>query len=103
MPDVRAADAMSITTVNGTRGEVMAYVAEHLAYLDDVALRHGLPLPSAPQDPQERAMHLEGLARTVKLGLTYPERVPSPHYLRALAGQAIVWLEELRERGEVSW
>lgn len=103
MPDLRKADVMAHTVVNGTRGEVLAQLAKHLTYLDDVALRAGLDLPSAPLDPQERMRHLEGLTCTVRAGLTYPERIPSPHYLIALAGQAVLWLEELREREEVSW
>lgn len=94
---------MANTVVRGVRGEVLAYVAEHLAYLDTVADRHALDRPSDPRDPYERAEHLAMLARTVRAGLVRSDPIPSPHYLCALAGQAIAWLEELRERGEVSW
>lgn len=102
MPDMRAADAA--VTVRGVRAEVLAYVAGQLDYLDEVAARTNTPRPSQERLPRERLEHLEGLVRCIRLGVqAEPERVPSPHYLRALAAQACAWLESERELRRVSW
>lgn len=102
MPDVRPADAA--VTVTGTRAEVLAYVAEHLDYLDTVAARTDTPRVADYADPLERIKHLEGLVRALRAGVTHDrEKVPSPHYLRALAAQACAWLESERELRRVSW
>jgi hypothetical protein len=96
VPDMRP--GASQLTIRGVRGEVLAYVAEHLNYLDEAAARTATPGPSARRLPRERAERLRMLVRIVG-----QSEVPSPHYLRSLAAQACAWLEELRERGEVSW
>lgn len=101
MPDVRSAAAS--LTVGGVRGEVLAYVAEHLNYLDGVAARTGTPPVAQQQMPRDRLEHLEGLVKIVRAGAQRADGVPSPYYLRALAAQSCAWLEELRDRGEVSW
>jgi hypothetical protein len=91
-------------TVLGVRAEVLAYVAEHLDYLDTVAERTNTPRVAQERMPKARLEHLEGLVRIARDSVVRDERsVPSPHYLRALAAQACAWLEELRERGDVSW
>jgi hypothetical protein len=89
-------------TISGRRAEVLAYVAEHLDYLDGVADRTGTARPSQEQMPAARLKHLEGLLEITRAGAVRMG-VPSPHYLRALAAEACAWLEELRDRGEVSW
>ena len=89
-------------TIGGVRGEVLAYIAEHLNYLDEVAARTNTPRASSERFPRERLEHLEGLVKTVRAGVGR-EGIPSPYYLRSLAAQCCAWLEELRERGEVSW
>lgn len=102
MPDVRPTAAP--VTISGVRGEVLAYVAEHLNYLDEVAARTHTPRVAQEQMPKARLEHLEGLVQITRIGVyADPDHVPSPHYLRALAAQACAWLEELRERGMVSW
>lgn len=91
-------------TISGRRAEVLAYIAEQLDYLDEVAERTNTPRASQERMPLERIRHLEGLMRCVRLGAQHdPHGIPSPHYLRSLAAQSCAWLEELRERGEVSW
>jgi hypothetical protein len=89
--------------ISGRRAEVLAYVAEHLDYLDEVADRTHTPRPSQEQMPQARLEHLEGLLKIVRAGAQRNGGTPSPHYLRALAAQCCAWLEERRECGEVSW
>jgi hypothetical protein len=102
VPDVRPTPPT--VTVDGVRGEVLAYIAEQLQHLDEVAERTGTPRPSTERMPLERLVHLEGLMRTVRAGVVSdPQGVPSPHYLRALAAQVCSWLEELRSREAVSW
>jgi hypothetical protein len=108
LPDVRAAaaqgdGAVSAVQIGGRRAEVLAYVAEHLDYLDGVADRTHTPRPSQEQMPQDRLEHLAGLAKIVHLGAQRNGGTPSPYHLRALAAQCCAWLEELRDRGEVSW
>jgi hypothetical protein len=89
-------------TISGRRAEVLAYVAEHLDYLDGVAERTGTARPSQEQMPRARVEHLEALLKITRES-TLRNDCPSPHYLRALAAQSCAWLEELRDRGEVSW
>lgn len=97
-------DADRHVTLEGRRAEVLAYIAEQLDYLDQVAERTGTPPPTQEQMPLDRIRHLEGLVRCVRLGAqSDPRGVPSPHYLRALAAQSCAWLEDLRNRGEASW
>lgn len=93
---------MADVTVAGTRGDVLAYLAEHLQTLDEIAERTSTPAPASERLPLERLQHLESLVKCVRTSLS-AGGTPSPHYLRAVAGQAVLWLEELRERGEVSW
>jgi hypothetical protein len=103
VPDVRTNDARSVT-IGGTRGEVLMYVAAHLADLDAAADRTGTPRPSSERDPAERLAHLEALLRTIRVSVQHNAGgAPSPHYIRAVASQAVSWLEELRERRVVSW
>lgn len=102
MPDVQPAPAT--VTVDGVRGEVLAYIAQQLQHLDEVAERTGTPRPSTERMPLERLQHLEALVRTVRAGVVSdPNGIPSPHFLRALAAQVCTWLEELRGREVVSW
>jgi hypothetical protein len=102
VPDLQPTPAT--VTVDGVRGEVLAYIAEQLQHLDELAERTGTPRPSTERMPLERLEHLEGLMRTIRAGVVAdPNGIPSPHFLRALGAQVCTWLEELRGREAVSW
>ena len=91
-------------TVSGNRAEVLAFVAAHLERLDEVADRTQTGRPADERLPLERLQHLEGLVRVLRTGVQHdPGHLPSPHYLRAVAGQAIAWLESEYKLGRVSW
>lgn len=91
-------------TVSGSRAVVLSSVAEHLARMDEISARTDTPRVADYTDPLKRLQHLEALLRCVRAGVQADrEKVPSPHYLRAVASQACAWLESEYELGRVSW
>lgn len=102
MPDMRAAPAVTVT-VSGRFAEVLVYLGEYLESMEERAVELGTPPPTQWTNSRDRLQHLQGLVRNVGAGLPATDGIPSPHYLRSLAAQAMFWLVELRDRGEVSW